>query len=290
MVQINPTMPQTMQGPGSAGERTEDINVGETERLLSVIGGGIVALGGLAFCPNTIGKLVSAGLGGALIYRGLSGHCHIYSALGMDTAEKYGQQSAVEAGAGNKVEHAVTIDRPRNEVYRFWRQLHNLPRFMRHLKEVQILDPKRSHWIARGPLGMSIEWDAEIINERPGEMIAWRSLPGSEMDTAGSVHFEEAPGGRGTTVRVSLKYDPPAGKAGAAIARLLGDAPEQQIREDLARFKQLMEAGQLAASSGAGRMHSPMGAVLFLNSDSRVHNTRRLQRSFTHGQDAGDTA
>jgi uncharacterized membrane protein len=252
MVYVNPGMPQAVQSRASAGERTHDVNIGETERLASVIGGGMLALGGLAFCPNTVGKLVSAALGGTLVYRGLSGHCHLYGTLGVNTAEKHGEQSAVEAGAGVKVEHALTINRPAAELYRFWRQLDNLPRFMRHLKDVRVLGPKRSYWVARGPLGVGVEWDAEINNEKPDELIAWRSLPGSEVDTAGSVHFEATAGGRSTVMRVVLKYDPPAGKAGAMIARLFGTAPEQQVRDDLEHFKQLMEAGEPAVHRGVG--------------------------------------
>jgi uncharacterized membrane protein len=252
MVHVNPGMPQAVQNRGSVGERTRDINVGETERLASVIGGGMLALGGLVFCPNTVGKLVSAALGGALAYRGLSGHCHLYDALGISSADKHGAQAAVEAGAGVKVEHALIINRPAAELYRFWRQLDNLPHFLRHLKEVRVIDSKRSHWVARGPLGVRVEWDAEINNEKSDALIAWRSLPGSEVDTAGSVHFEAMPGGRSTRMRVVLKYDPLAGKAGAMIARLFGSAPEQQVRDDLQRFKEIMEAGEPAGHRRVG--------------------------------------
>jgi len=252
MVQVNPGMPQAVQNRASAGERTRDINVGETERMASVIGGGMLALGGLAFCPNTVGKIVSAALGGALVYRGLSGHCHLFDALAVSTAEKHGEQAAVEAGAGVKVEHVLTINRPAVELYRFWRQLDNLPQFMRHLKEVRVLDSKHSHWVARGPLGTGVEWDAEIDNEKPDSLITWRSLPGSEVDTAGSVHFEAIPGGRSTRMRVVLKYDPPTGKAGALIARFFGSAPEQQVRDDLQRFKEIMEGSEPAGHRRVG--------------------------------------
>src|SRR5260370_25086851 len=110
---------------------------------------------------------------------------------------------------------------------------------MRHLESVQV-QGNRSHWVAKGPLGTCVEWDAEIYNENPNEMIAWRSLEGADVDSTGSVHFTPAPGGRGTDVRVVLKYNPPAGKLGAAIAKLFGSEPDQQIRDDLRRFKQLM--------------------------------------------------
>jgi uncharacterized membrane protein len=134
-------------------------------------------------------------------------------------------------------------------LYRYWRNFENLPSFMNHLKSVTA-DGNRSHWVAKAPLGTSVEWDAEVITDRRGELIGWRSLEGSDVDAAGSVHFTEARGGRGTEVRVVLKYDPPAGKVGAAVARWLGAAPEQQIAEDLDSFKRLMEAGASAAARG----------------------------------------
>jgi uncharacterized membrane protein len=143
----------------------------------------------------------------------------------------------------------MTINRSPQDLFNFWRNLENLPRFMRHLESVQNFG-QRSHWVARGPLGVRVEWDAEIYRERPNEMIAWRSLEGADVDNTGSVHFTPAPVGRGTEVRVVLKYDPPAGKAGAAVAKLFGKAPEQQIREDLRRFKQLMEAGEVPTTEG----------------------------------------
>ena len=115
---------------------------------------------------------------------------------------------------------------------------------MRHLESVTE-EGNRSHWVAKAPLGTSVSWDAEIITERANELIGWRSLPGSTVDTAGSVHFQSAAGGRGTEVRVELKYDPPAGKVGATLAECLGEAPEQQIEEDLTTFKRMMEAGKV---------------------------------------------
>src|SRR5205085_1734457 len=143
-----------------------------------------------------------------------------------------------------------TVLRSAEELYRAWRRFENLPHFMENLESVRTLDERRSRWTARGPFGKRFTWDAEIITDRPGEVIAWRSLPGSAVDTAGSVHFEAAPGDRGTVVRVRLKYDPPTGRAGAALARLFQAAPEQQIREDLRRFKQLMEAGEIPTVVG----------------------------------------
>lgn len=152
----------------------------------------------------------------------------------------------------------VTINRPAEEIYRFWRKLDNLPQFMSHLKSVTVTDDSHSHWVAKGPAGADVEWDAEIIADTPNELIAWRSLPGATVDNAGTVRFEPAAGGRGTVVRVALKYDPPAGALGATIAKLLGEAPEKQIPVDLRRIKQLLETGEIARTEGqsSGRSRS----------------------------------
>jgi uncharacterized membrane protein len=150
--------------------------------------------------------------------------------------------------AGIHVEEAVTVSRPPSEVFRFWRNFENLPRFMNHLRAVSQREAGISHWVARGPAGMNVEWDARIINEIDGRLIAWQSLEGSEVSTAGSVNFRETP--RGTEVRVHLQYNPPAGKLGAAVARLLGEEPTVQIHDDLRRFKQLIETGEIPTTKG----------------------------------------
>jgi uncharacterized membrane protein len=194
---------------------------------------------------GTLGGMAMALLGGAFVYRGITGHCSCYQALGVSTAdEKHGPATSVPAGAGVKLEKAITVNRSPSELFRFWRNFENLPHFMHHLESVTVRDNRRSHWVAKGPLGVRVEWDAEIHNEKPNTLIAWRSLENSDVDTAGSVHF--APTLGGTEVRVILKYNPPAGKLGAAVARLFGEAPEQQIEEDLRRFKDMMESRQTA--------------------------------------------
>jgi uncharacterized membrane protein len=194
--------------------RASRVNVGETERWLSLLGGGALAI------------------------------------FGLTRQSERGPATAIPAGRGAKVEEAMTINRPAKDLYDFWRDFERLPHFMKHLESVRKTGGNRSHWVAKGPLGMRVEWDAEIYNENPNEMIAWRSLEGSEVDTTGSIHFRPAPAGRGTEVRVVLKYDPPAGKAGALAAKLFGKDPEGMIREDLCRFKQLMEAGEMATVEG----------------------------------------
>jgi uncharacterized membrane protein len=223
------------------------MNVGETERLASVAGGGLLALYGLS--RGSLAGLGLAAAGAALVYRGVTGHCPVYETLGVNTAGPWSPVTSVAAGHGVRVEQTVTVNRPAEELYRYWHDLANLPRFMKHLVYVQP-NGERSHWAARGPAGTTVEWDAEIVNERPNQLIAWRSLAGSTVETAGSVHFTPAPAGRGTVVHVELKYNPPAGKVGAAVAKLFGEEPNQQVRADLLRFKQIMEAGETAATRG----------------------------------------
>ncbi|MCU0495636.1 MAG: SRPBCC family protein [Chloroflexaceae bacterium] len=157
--------------------------------------------------------------------------------------------SATDSGVV-QTEKAWTINKPADELYRFWRDFTNLPQFMKHLEAVTVLDERRSHWVARAPVGMTVEWDAEIVDERPNELIAWRSLPGAQVENSGSVRFVPAPGNHGTEVRVRLEYKPPAGAVGVAIAKLLREEPTQQVEGDVRRFKQLMEAGELPTNEG----------------------------------------
>lgn len=149
-----------------------------------------------------------------------------------------------------RIERVTTINKPVHEVYEFWRQFQNFPRFMRHIESVEVLGDRRSRWRAKAPAGRTVEWEAEILEDRQDEWIAWRSLPGSQIENSGSVRFAPAPGGRGTEVRVQLQYSPPAGRFGRGIAWLFGEEPEQQIHEDLRRFKQLMETGEIPLSDG----------------------------------------
>lgn len=152
----------------------------------------------------------------------------------------------------------ITIDRSPEELHAFWRNFENLPRFMAHLESVQVTEPGRSHWVATAPLGGKVEWDAEIVDDRPSELLAWRSLPGAGIPNSGSVRFKRAHGGRGTVVEVELHYEPPGGRAGALFAKLFGEEPGEQIKDDLRCFKQLMETGVIATTEGqpAGRKRS----------------------------------
>jgi uncharacterized membrane protein len=189
--------------------------------------------------------------GGALIYRGATGYCPMYGAAGISTAhEGVDTREALGGRRGINVEKAVTIDKPVEELYRFWRNFENLPRFMSHVESVKPLDGNRSHWVVKGPAGSRVEWDAEIINEVPNKVIAWKTLRGADVISAGSVNFDPQPDGRGTSVRVRLQYEPPAGKLGAAVAWLFGEEPAQQITEDLRRLKQLLEAREVPTTEG----------------------------------------
>ncbi|HZV06238.1 MAG TPA: YgaP-like transmembrane domain [Gemmataceae bacterium] len=233
----------------------QHINVGDTERLVSILGGAALGLFGLS--RRSLGGLGLAAVGGSLLYRGMTGHCPGYQSLGVSSAQPVGSATSVRAGHGIKVEESITINRDAATLWRFWRKLENIGRFMQHLECVEEIDERRSRWTARGPLGVKLQWEAEIINEKENELIAWRSVDDSEVDTAGSVHFRELPHGRGTEMRVVLKYDlrydAHTTELAEPIARLLGQSPSQQIREDLRRFKQVMETGETATIEGQPR-------------------------------------
>jgi uncharacterized membrane protein len=147
------------------------------------------------------------------------------------------------------VRKTVTIQRSPQEVYDFWRDLENLPRFMQHVESVEVIEDGRSHWVAKGPAGKKIEWDAQIVDDVPGALISWRSLPGADVRNAGVVRFRKA-GEHRTEVVVDLTYDAPGGALGAVIAKLLGDQPSQHLGDDLRRFKQVLETGEVVSSDG----------------------------------------
>jgi uncharacterized membrane protein len=217
--------------------------------MASLVAGLGLGLAGIA--AGRLKGLALGALGAGLMWRGYTGHCGCYSLLGIDNAERK-PCTAVPAQQGFKVEKTLVIDRPAHDLYRFWRRLENLPQAMRHLKSVHSIDGQHSRWVADGALGKDVEWDAEIINEREDEMLAWASLPGGEVETAGSVHFRPLSADR-TEVVVSLKYNPPAGKVGAQIATVLGEGLEEKLDEDLNTFKQVMETGMAPAPQVAER-------------------------------------
>ncbi len=221
--------------------------IGSTERLITgLVGAALLAL----ILRKKRLRPVLFPVATGLIAKAFTGHS-TKSALNRLTARKERVSPVASVGRGQsiKVEQSVTINRPVLEVYRFWRNFGNLPRFMDHLESVTVIDETRSHWVAKGPAGTRVEWDAVIHNEVDDELIAWRSLPGSEVNNAGSVHFTPTANGNATEVRVVLSYEPPAGRVGAAFARFLGEEPSKQVEDDLRRFKQVMDSGDLAAGS-----------------------------------------
>jgi uncharacterized membrane protein len=166
------------------------------------------------------------------------------------------QELSREAGqltpeGATRAKRSITVNRPPEEVYAYWRNFENLPNFMYHLESVRAFGPTRSHWVAKGPGDKRVEWDSQVTEDRPNELIAWHTLPGSDVENGGTVSFERAPGGRGTVVRVTLEYHPPGGMAGRAVAALMNRAPEQQVLDDLRRFKQIMETGEILRSDGS---------------------------------------
>lgn len=245
-------MEMQMQRPVSSR-----VNLGPVERGLSLATG-------MALLAYTITRRPKLGLplgldAGYMIYRGATGHCVFYQMLGINRAQANGHE-------GILVERAVTVNRPKEDLYRAWRDFENLPRFMEHLESVRVddADSGRSHWVAKGPLDKNVAWDAEVIEERENELLVWKSLPGSLVESMGRVEFVDAPGGRGTIVHVALQYNPPAGSMGAAFAKLFGKEPGTQVKEDLRHFKQIMETGEIPTVEGqsSGRESLDQASVM----------------------------
>jgi uncharacterized membrane protein len=232
-------------------DRKATMNVSRNERLLSAVSGGALLAYGLR--RRSIGGALLALLGGGLLLRGATGHCAVYKALGIRSVEG-------RTGTGISVERQITINRPVAQVYAFWRNLENLPRFMKHLQEVQVHDAVRSHWVATAPLGTHVAWDATVIQDRPNERITWKSLPGATVPNGGSVFFTPGPGGVGTVVHAVLSYEPPAGRLGSTVAMLFGEEPGQQIAGDLRRLRSILEADEIpninGQPSGRGRQQA----------------------------------
>ena len=208
----------------------------DQSRMIGGAAGGALLLLGLR--KRGFLGLSMAAVGGYLAYRAATGNDPVMAAAGLN--------GTANAAKPIFVEHSVVIDRPADQVYAYWRQLENLPRIMSHLESVTVLDERRSRWVAKAPLGTHVEWEAEIVNDKPGERIGWHSLPGATVDNAGSVQFESLPNG-GTRIHVALSYRPPAGALGAAVAKLFGEEPSQQIADDLQNFKTTFEGANPVA-------------------------------------------
>ena len=233
-------------------------NVSPTERVVSgVAGGALIAYG--VKQGGAIGVLLSI-VGGGLALRGSTGHCHVYDAMDVNTADAQQQR---HIGAGSKkspfsngllaskihVKKSVTINKSPAELYQFWRNFENLPKFMSHLESVTVTGEKTSFWKAKAPLGTTVEWNAEITSEQENERIGWKSVEGASVPNSGVVQFNPT-STRGTEVRVVLTYESPAGELGAIIAKLFGEEPSQQVYGDLYRFKSMMESGEIITVEG----------------------------------------
>ena len=239
-------------------------NVGPVERFVSATAGGALLAYGMKR-GGTLGVLLSV-VGGSLAFRGATGHCHAYDAAGINTntdsdtenRTSFKSTSSKKSGATYEngllsgkvhVSKSLTINKSPSELYGFWRNFENLPKFMTHLESVKNSDGNKSHWKAKAPLGQSVEWDAEITSERENERIGWRSLEGADIPNSGVVEFKPTTN-RGTEVKVSLTYEAPGGALGAMFAKLFGEEPSQQVYGDLYRFKSLMESGEVITVDG----------------------------------------
>jgi len=223
-------------------EGSASINLSQTERTLSIAGGVKLALSGFkGLFKSPFSSIVKLGAGGYLINRGITGHCDLYSRMGRNTTEP----------VNVNIRSSFLIDKPREEIYDFWRKLDNLPLFMKHLESVEIIDEKRSHWVLKLPTGVAkVSWDAEIVKDEPGYMIGWSSLPDSLIDNAGKVRFQDSEDGNGTLVDVVISYRPPAGGFGGGIAHVLNPLFKSMVDSDVRNFKQYMDIED-AQESGA---------------------------------------
>ncbi len=229
------------------------VNVSWPERMVSSTVGALLFTNGIGnLFNNPLSGLLKTALGGYLVYRGASGNCALYGMLGTNN------QTQVHSGSVN-IRTTMVVNKPKHEVYQFWRKLENLPLFMKHLKTVREQDNKRSHWEALMPgnLGV-IKWEAEIVEEEENRKIAWQSIPNSTIENAGKVVFEEALGGQGTKLDIVISYRPPAGDIGRGIAKMMNPMVEKYVREDVANFKSHIESKATPTPSmGTSVQHTP---------------------------------
>lgn len=221
-------------------------NVAGAERLASALGGALLV--GYGIKRRGVGGWLAAGLGSSLLARAGSGRCALKQAVSPTPIEREVAQEH-EWKSAAVYSRSVTIDKPREEVYAYWRALTHLPRFMADIESIEVLDTRRSHWIVKGPLGRRLAWDAEIVDDEPGRRIAWQSTAQAHVRNAGLVTFNDAPGGRGTEVRALLSYEPPGGQIGRAVARLSRREPSPQAHDALRKLKQILETGEIASSA-----------------------------------------
>ncbi|WP_164849911.1 SRPBCC family protein [Mucilaginibacter limnophilus] len=227
----------------AANNTNEAVNLNMVERYISIAGGlrlGISAFRNLFKSPFS--SILKLGASGYLLNRGFTGHCELYTRLG---------KTSTDDAVNVNIRSSFLIDKPRQEVYDFWRKLDNLPLFMKHLETVQVIDSKRSHWVLKLPANVAkVSWDAEIVKDEPGYMIGWSSLPGSTIDNAGKVRFRDGENG-GTLVDVVITYQPPAGGFGASVAHVINPLFRNMVLEDVQNFKQYMDLGNETKTLGS---------------------------------------
>lgn len=266
--------PQSQQGyQQQYTQRSQQTNMSQMERQISMALGALFLLH--AVTRRSSASLITAPLGAYLFWRGQSGRSLLYEAFNINTAQQGSwqgnggwQQNRQWQGNGgvqqipiqqqreqqpsNRIEikRAVTIDKPAQELYNYWRKLENLPNFMHHLERVEQTGDKSSHWKAKIAGGIPVEWDAEIVEDLPGQRIAWRTKPDAQVQQQGMVTFKPATGERGTVVEVDIHYSPPGGIIGEAFGRMLNGVTAQQVKDDIRRFKNLMETGEVPTVEG----------------------------------------
>jgi uncharacterized membrane protein len=235
------------------------VNVGQGERIASAaVGAWLLSSGLNHLLKHPIKGLINTALGGYLLYRGASGHCAVYSSLGKTKGVSHTNAINIRTG--------LIVNKPKDEVYAFWRKLENLPLFMKHLASVTEIDSKHSHWeaVVPGNIG-KVKWNAEIVKEEAGYLIGWQSIPNSMINNAGKVVFHDALGGQGTELEVVISYHPPAGEIGAGLAKVLTPVFEKMIRQDVMNFKDYIETKH---NSGPGSTSTSNPNILRTESES----------------------
>ncbi len=224
------------------------INLEWPERYVSIAAGAKLAFSGLThIIKSPMSSILKLGAGGYLLNRGITGHCELYSRLGKNSTEP----------VNVNIRSSFVVERPREEVYKFWRKLDNLPLFMQHLESVEVIDEKHSHWVLKLPTNVAkVSWDAEIVKDEPNEMIGWSSVEGSMIDNAGKVRFRDAEDGKGTIVDVVITYQPPAGGLGLGLASVLSPVFKNMVDNDVRNFKQYMDINDTPYELSANSAHS----------------------------------
>ena len=265
-------------------KRLYSTNLSQAERTISIAAGVKLALFGFkGIFKSPFSSIIKLGAGGYLLNRGITGHCDLYASMGRNTTEP----------VNVNIRSSYLIDKPRQEVYKFWRKLDNLPLFMKHLESVEVIDEKRSHWVLKLPTGVAkVSWDAEIVNDEPGFAIGWSSLPDSLVDNAGKVRFQDSPEGNGTLVDIVISYRPPAGGLGGSIAHVLNPVFKNMVDNDVRNFKQYMDidGGQSSSSTIATNDNDFAEPVALVIEETIIENNESESASDITGQESPSSA